>query len=252
MSNRCSFFTVLFIGTLALISSCKVYKPTYYFKDVTRDTIIRGFDAKNTELVIREGDLLDITISSLSSEEDALYNRAAASALKGHKVDPEGKIYLHKLGNMAVAGLTRKQLKSKLENDLSPYLKDPIVNVNFGNHRVTVFGETTSKVVEMPDEKISLLEVMAIASPVTVNSELNKVMIIRESSGAKEFKHINLEDPSIITSPWYYLQPNDIVVVKPNAEKMEADAKRLSNQMLFTTIISGVTFVLLIIDRILR
>ena len=77
-------------------------------------------------------------------------------------------------------------------------------------------------------------------------------MIIRETPNAKQVKYLNLEDPSVFTSPWYYLQPNDIVVVKPNEEKMESEQRRTRNQLMYTTVISAITFVFLIIDRIFR
>jgi polysaccharide export outer membrane protein len=246
-------YLTIFISLL--ISSCKVYKPTYYFKDITRDTVIAGVQHPNLELKIQKNDVLSITVSSLSPTEDALYSKGASSAsaeITGFQVDLDGNIYLHKLGKLAVAGMTRQQLKLKLENDLLPYLKDPVVTVSFLNHRVTVFGETNSMVVNMPDEKIPLLEVMATAHPVTQNSELNQVLVIRETTAGKEFKHLNLENFSIITSPWYYLQPNDIVVVKINEEKVVTEAKRTRNQVLFATVISSISFLLLILDRISR
>ncbi len=248
--------TILFyIAGLALFtSSCKIYQPAYYFKDITRDTIIKGFITPDLELKIQPNDLLAIAISSLSAEEDGLFNKSLSTGevKLGYQVNTEGYIYLHKLGKVSANGLTRKELKNKLELDLLPYLKEPIVTVNFANHRVTVLGDGSSQVVEMPDEKISLLEVMAKGGGVTPNSQLNNVMIIRETSNAKQVKHLNLQDPSIFTSPWYYLQPNDIVVVKPNEEKMINEQKRIRNQLYYTTILSGITFVILILDRITR
>ena len=234
-------------------SSCKIYQPAYYFKDITRDTVITSFVNDNLELKIRKNDILSITISSLSNVEDALFNKAVSigteSRNDGFQVAADGNIYLHKLGKVAVVGLTRKELKNLLENALLPYLKDPIVTVNFVNHRVTVLGDASSMIVEMPEERISLLDAMAKTGSVTQNSQLNRVMVIRETEGTKEIKHLNLEDPSIFTSPWYYLQPNDIVVIKPNEEKIETEQKRNRNLLIYTTVISAITFIILIIDR---
>ena len=252
--KRMLTFLFFIVGLATFTSSCKIYQPAYYFKDITRDTIIQGFVSNDLELKIQPNDLLSITISSLSAEEDGLFNKSVSTgeAKSGFQVNSDGYIYLHKLGKITVKGLTRKELKNKLEQDLLPFLKDPIVTVNFANHRVTVLGDGSSQVVEMPDEKISLLEVMAKGSGVTPNSQLNNIMIIRETNNSKQVKHLNLQDPSIFTSPWYYLQPNDIVVVKPNEEKIINEQKRTRNQIYYTTILSGITFVLLILDRITR
>jgi polysaccharide export outer membrane protein len=250
------FALVFLTAVVSCFSSCKIYKPAYYFRDIQKDTVISGFVTNDFEIRIRKNDILNISISSLSSTEDLIFNKAvsAASDAKslGFQVNPDGYIYLHRLGQVMAAGLTRKELKAKLENDLLPFLKDPIVAVSFANHRVTVLGEANSTVVEMPEEKIPLLEVMAKTNAATQNSKLNNLMIIRESGNTKEVKNLNLEDPSIFTSPWYYLQPNDIVVVKPNEEKIEDEQKRTSNQLLYGTIITGLTFLLVIIDRIAR
>ncbi len=251
-----SFFFKAFIVLLAAIffSSCKIYKPAYYFKDIKEDTIISGFVNNEMELKIQKNDILNISISSLSDIEDGLFNKSVAgvSGKGGYQVSLDGNIYFHKLGKVAVAGLTRKELKAKLENDLMPYLKDPIVTVNFTNHHIIVLGEVSSQVVDMPEEKISLLEVMAKSGGATANSQLSKLMVIREKQNTKQVKHLNLEDPSIFTSPWYYLQPNDIVVVKPNEEKIDTEQRRTRNQLLYATVLSGISFVFLIIDRIFR
>ncbi|MEO5893061.1 MAG: polysaccharide biosynthesis/export family protein [Ferruginibacter sp.] len=265
MTKKILFFfdKGLLIATILSVaiffSSCKIYQPAYYFKDIKRDTTISGFVTNDMELKIQKNDLLAISISSLSIQEDLLFNKATTSvsaggvsSQTGFQVSVEGNIYLHKLGKVPVIGLTRKELKNKLEVDLLPYLKDPIVTVAFSNHRVTVLGETSSMIVEMPEEKISLLEVMAKSNGVTQNSQLSKLMVIREENNTKQIKHLNLEDPSIFTSPWYYLQPNDVVVVKPNEEKIDEEQRRTRNQLLYTSIISGITFIVLILDRIIR
>ena len=236
------------------LSSCKVYRPAYFFKDITRDTVITGFVNKELELKIQPNDQLAISIASLNVMEDAIFSsRGVEGDVKNSfQVSQDGCIYLHKLGKLTVIGLTRNELKAKLETELLPYLKDPIVTVNFINHRVTVLGEGNSQVVEIPSEKISLLEVMAKTGGGKPNAQLNNVMIIRESQNTKQVKHLNLENPSIFTSPWYYLQPNDIVVIKPNELKDTAEQRRTNRHMLYTTILSSITFVFIMIDRIVR
>ena len=236
------------------LSSCKVYRPAYFFKDISRDTVITGFVNKELEIKIQPNDQLAISIASLNVMEDAIFSsRGVEGDVKNSfQVSQDGCIYLHKLGKLTVIGLTRNELKAKLETELLPYLKDPIVTVNFINHRVTVLGEGNSQVVEIPSEKISLLEVMAKTGGGKPNAQLNNVMIIRESQNTKQVKHLNLENPSIFTSPWYYLQPNDIVVIKPNELKDTAEQRRTNRHMLYTTILSSITFVFIMIDRIVR
>ena len=140
-----------------------------------------------------------------------------------------------------------------MENDLSPYLKDPIVSVNFGNHFITVLGETGStQMVNMPAEKISLIDAIVLSGNAGLNANFKNLLVIRETANAKEFKQINLENKSIFSSSWYYLLPKDILVIKPDEDKIMGEQKKSRNMLVYTTIISGISFWLFILDRILR
>ena len=60
--------------TAILLTSCKVYRPAYFFKDISRDTVITGFVNQELELKIQPNDHLAISIASLNVTEDALFN----------------------------------------------------------------------------------------------------------------------------------------------------------------------------------
>ncbi len=253
--------SIVFLSA-ALFSSCAVTKPTYIFKDIKKDTVIQGFNDAGIELKIQKNDLLNLTISSLNPAEDLLFNSSMATGTStaksdgggaGYLVSNEGNIYMHKLGTLIVAGMTNKELKNKLEKDLLPYLKDPIVNVSFANHFITIMGEAgSSQKLNIPAEKISIIDALALSGHVTANATLRDVMVIRETEGAKQFKHLNLENASIITSPWYYLQPKDILVVSPNEEKMFTEARRIRNLQVYTTFVSVLSIALIILDRVIK
>ena len=250
----------------ALFFSCSITKPTYIFRDIVKDTVVNGFVDTDIELQIQKNDILSITISSLNPQEDILYNGAASGTTVssgsigkseggagGFLVNLDGNIYLHKLGSITVAGLTRKQLKLKLETDLLPFLKDPIVTIAFSNHFITIInGLGSSQVISMPAEKIALLNAVAMAGNLGGDVTVKNLMVIRETPVSKIFKQINLENPSIFTSPWYYLQPKDIVVIKPNEEKLYKDLKRSRNQLILSTVLSSISILLIIFDRIIR
>ena len=254
-------WTVLVFLSASIFTSCAISKPNYIFKNITEDATIKRFVDTNIELKIQKKDLLTISISSLNAMEDVLFNSAMGSvssasketAVSGYLVNEEGNIYLHKLGAVPVAGLTRKDLKLILEKALLPFLKDPIVTINFGNHFITVMGEVgMSQVVNMPAEKITLTDAIAQSGNTSANANFENLMVIRETANAKIFKQLNLQDESIFKSPWYYLQPKDILVIKPNLEKINKEQRRARNQLLFTTIVSALSITVIILDRIIR
>ena len=243
---------IIFLSAI-LFSSCTVTKPSYPFKDITRDTVIKSNTDIDTELKIQKNDLLSLSISSLNPAEDMFFNSAtskeagAGGGAGGYLVNVEGDIYLHKLGKINVAGITRTGLKIKLEKDLLPYLKDPIVTVSFANHFVTVMGDAgRSQVLNMPAEKISLVDVIALSGNITDKGTFKNMLVIRETPGSKEFKHINLEDQSIFSSTFYYLQPKDILVINPNIEKYYTEERNKRNQMVLTNVLSIISLIVII------
>lgn len=249
---------IIYIFFIFCFASCKTIKPpSSYFQTILHDTTISGFVKNDFESKIKTGDQLDIRVTSLSIVEDELFNKAAAVSnspgVSGYTVYPDGAVLLHRLGRVAVAGLTRRELAAKLENDLQPYMKEPIVNVIYLNHKITIIGEVGGpQVLAMPEEKLPLLDVLIKSGDIKENGLRNKVMIIRDSGNDKTVKHVNLEDHSIFNSPWYYVQPNDIIyVLADNTEKIKEEKKR-KVQGVFAAAASGLTFVFLVLDRVFR
>ena len=246
---------------ILLFSSCTTAKNSYYFKNLPRDTSINTTVNRLAESVIRKNDQLAITISSLNPEEDMKYNATsgAISAVassggsgNGYLVDAEGNIQLRRLGSIHAEGMTRRELKNKIEKDVSPYLKDPLVTVRYLNHRVTVLGEISKpQVITMPEEQLSLLEVLGSSGDLSQLAKRDNILIIREKENSKQFKRINLEDHSIFTSEWYYLQPGDVVYVEPNDKRIK-DEKRARQQQTISFALSGLSLAIIILDRILR
>lgn len=252
-------FTTLWVSLLASIFfSCKVYTPSYVFQHIDRDTSIavQNPEIGREEWKIRNSDQLLIRVSSLNPQEDIIFNAAdmTGSQKAGtYLISKEGNIFFHKLGSIRVLGLTLMGLKEKLEHDLQPYLKDPIATVGFGNHYVTVMGEVGSpKKINLNNEQFTLLDVLTESGKGTPDVNMNNLMVIREKSGSRNFKILNLEDPSVFNSEFYLMQPGDIVVVKPNEEKMMIEAKRMRAQQITTLSLQVVTIGLIVYQTFFR
>jgi polysaccharide export outer membrane protein len=242
----------------SIFFSCKVFKPSYAFQHIVRDTsIAMGASASGMDdLKIRKTDQLLIRVSSLNPEEDRIFNAAEGpSTDKGgtYLISKEGDIFFHKLGSVRVNGLTRMELKRKLEQDLQPYLKDPIITVGFANHYVTVMGEVGNpRKVNLNNDQMTLIDILAESGRGSADVNMNNLMVIREKSGARNFKTLNLEDPSVFNSEYFFMQPGDILVVKPNEEKLISEAKRLRTQQLTTISLQIVTVGLILYQTFFR
>ena len=250
-----------FILTILILSislfSCVPIRQSVYFKNLQKDTTISGFVTNDFESKIQVGDQLSIIATSLSSTEDEQFNKAAALSssptMSGFNVAADGTVLLHQLGKYPVAGLTRKELAAQLQKDLLPYMKDPVVNVNYNNHKITVMGAVGApQVIQMPEEQLSLLDVLVKSGGITETGLKDNVVVIREQGSTKKVKLVNLEDNSILTSPWYYVQPNDIVIVRGDVKKLqtaERKAQIQSNISLGTSILSVILVVYTLIRR---
>ena len=233
---------------LTLFSSCTTSKKTTYFQDIPNDTTLANLVTKDFEPEIQKGDLLGITVASLSPENTAIYNapQNAEGPLTGYLVDKEGNIQFIKLGAIHVDGMTRKQLKLQLEKDLAPYLAQPVVAIGFLNRHVTLMGGVSPQVLPMPGDNMTLLDALAASGDIGEKGRTDNVLVIREKDNSKEFKRLDLTDESVFYSPYFYLKPNDIVYVEPMKKKQDNTLRIVSY------ITSGLSIAIFIIDRLLK
>lgn len=253
--------TIVFIGIVFLLSSCKVTQPSSYFKTLQKDTTLKNFITNDFELKIIKGDRLSISVSSMSPTEDAFFNSISsagsgggnATSTGGYFVQHDGTILLHRLGTVKVEGLTRRELSKKIETSLLPFLKDPIVQVNFLNHKLTLLGEISQpQVLNLPEEQISILDAIVLSGDLTPMGTRNNITIIRENGNEKEVKHINLEDHSIFSSPWYYVKPNDIVLVAADTKKFVKTEKRQKLMNTLSLAATGLSLALIILSKVIK
>jgi len=241
-------FQILLFG-----QSCTSSKNIAYFANVS-DTSYAAKAAK--DIPIQNNDLLSISISSLNPEASAIFNSnntlssTANPQSPGYLVNSEGNIQLPILGTIKAAGLTKSQLKDNITNSIleKKLLIDPIVNIRQVNFRVTVLGEVGHPtVVNVPSEKISMLEALGMAGDLTIYGKRDNVLLIREENGKKQVRRINLTSKNFFLSPYYYLQPNDVIYVEPSKSKISTAS--LSKQWI-PTVISAISIIILLLYRL--
>lgn len=257
--NRNALLKTLLVAVCGLFASCVSTKNATYFNNVN-DTAVQRI-AGNFEPAIQQNDILQITVTSLNPQEALLYNvpnaansgaTAATGAApgSGFLVDAAGNIQYPVFGSIRAAGLTTKVLADTIRTrfEQRQLLVDPVVNVRFLNFRVTMLGEVSKPaVITVTSEKISIMEALGMAGDITVYGKRENVMLIRDKDGTRTVKRLNLNDANILSSPYYYLQPNDIVYVEPTKSKV-AQADR-SRQVL-PVILSSISLLVIILDRL--
>lgn len=254
------------IPVLLVFMSCTNTKKTTYFYGVPNGPVASNMTVP--ESIIQKNDILSIVVSDINPQAAEIFNPTnpnnndpSATVNKnvpvGYLVDTEGQIQFPVLGNIKAQGLTKTQLKEKIIKIIldKKLLLDPIVSIRFLNFRVTVLGEVGQPtVIPIPNEKISLLEALGLAGDLTIYGNRNNVMVIREEitpdqKERRTITRINLNSAELFTSPYYYLQSNDIVYVEPNKAKV-ASTSRASQWL--PVIFSGLSLAAIVADRLIN
>ena len=248
-------FCIIFSGLFSCVST----KNVGYLKNVKDATYVT--DA-SPEAIIQRSDILSITITSLNAEASIVFNStnnhvfnsssSNGSVIQsgGYLVNGDGFIQIPILGNIKAEGLTKRELRDQITNTITTnrLLVDPIVTIRHMNYEVTVIGEVSRPtVINVPNEKISILKALGLAGDITVYGKRDNVLIIREVNGKKTLKRIDMNASTLLQSPYYYLMPNDVVYVEPNKNKL-ASASR--GRQLLPALLSGLSVVVIVLDRV--
>ncbi len=229
--------------------SCTSSKKIAYFKDA-EETASRSM-LGTIEAPVQKNDILNITISSLSPKDDLEYNRKDVT-LKGYLVNSDGNIQLPKLGNVAAAGLTKKQLTERITNIIlaKNEILNPIVEIRHLNFEVTVLGEvTTPTVITVPSEQISLVKALGLAGDLTIFGKRDNVLLIREEDGKRITRRINLNSADFLSSPYYYLKPNDVIYVEPNKSKVASSDR---SQQIIPIVLSSISIIIIVLTSFIK
>ena len=170
------------------------------------------------ELKIREGDLLTIQVYTLATnnqEQVTLFNLPGAGGKAGtYTVNNRGEIDLPKIGSYKVVGSTSAELKAKLKNEWSKYIKDIAVDVQMAGFNVNILGEVASPGVKnFKTERATIIDLIAVAGGLKDDGKRKDILLIREDNGQRISHRLDLTSAKIYESPVFQLQQNDLVYV---------------------------------------
>ncbi len=238
--------------------SCVSTRKATYFNGVADTTVLARTPVPRTQ--IQKNDLLSISVSSLNPESTQIFNTANSPTnqlqldekFSGYLVNLDGFIKFPILGKIEAVNLSKDELADRITEALleRELLKDPVVAVRILSFHVTVLGEVKNPAkFSIPTEKVSLLEALGLAGDITIFGERNNVLLIREIDGEKITKRIDLNSAELLSSPYYYLQSNDVVYVSPNKARV-AGASRA--QQWVPVVLGSLSLGIIVIDRIFR
>ena len=129
-----------------------------------------------------------------------------------------------------VEGLTKTDVENLVLKKLTSYIKDehPTVVVKWAEYKYSVLGEVNRPgQFSSNSNKVSIFEALAQAGDMTIFGKRNNVKLIREDNkGERNTIELDLTSANFLSSPYYYLEQNDIVYVEPN--KVRARSSQVS------------------------
>jgi polysaccharide export outer membrane protein len=252
---------VPFVMGIVVLSSCGNTRELQYLQGQF-DTV-KLSQANYPEPLIQKNDLLSITVYSDDPKASAYFNLPVQTTVANtsgitatgtidptpgsyYLVDEAGIIQMPQLGKIVVAGLTKAQLDTLVTTRVRDKLQNPYVIIRMISYKITLIGELTKPgQFTIPNERVSLLEAIALAGDLTPYGRRENVLVIREINGNRTFARLDLRNPEILSSPFFYLQPNDVVYVEMNKTKAAVnDQVVVRNIALATSIISVLAIVI--------
>ncbi len=214
---------------LVFLFSCASKKDVYYFQDIDNSALQNNFKFLN----IQPGDILDIQIKALNPESVLIFQRQYSISspqnhlqnrvIDGYLVGENGKINLPIIGSVDTNKKTTKGLSTEIEDALSPYIKNPSVNIRILNFRVSILGEVKNPgTFTIQEERISIPQALGLAGDLTINGDRNHVILIRNQNGRKVNHVIELTKSDFLQSDFYFLKQNDIIYVRPNTARVKS------------------------------
>jgi polysaccharide export outer membrane protein len=254
MLHMLGFLKVLASITMIwLLASCGNLKQLQYLQGTIDTAALNSINF--VEPKIQQGDLISITVYSDNQAASAIYNQGGAVSPTlsgggmggtimtgtGYLVTETGHIQLYELGSIMAAGLTKKQLGDLLAQQYAQknLLNNPFVEVRFLNFKITVVGDVNRPgVYTFPVEKVSVFDAIGMAGDLTAYAKRDNILVVREVNGVRRFARLDLTNPEVFNSSYYYLQQNDMIVIDPTKAKTTLTDQTLRNISIATSLLS--------------
>ena len=210
-----------------LIISCTPTRKLKYAQNKGDEAFKSQFYNDRSEKTIQPYDYLYIQIYSLDEKTNAIFNVQGGytydTELLSYTVDDKGNISVPFVGSINVKDLTINEAKIKIEKSLSMYLRDISVVVRYVSNKITLLGEVNQPgQYDFFDEKVTVFQALGFANGISTFGDKSDVTLIRERDNNIKYYYLDLTKKNIAESEYYYLIPNDILIINPvNAKYRE-------------------------------
>jgi len=224
------------LGLAALLiamffASCVPQKKMLYLKEVQMLSETQSVNYVNDRSVnykLQPGDNLYIRFVNIVDERSAALLNGSENGrsntvsgessiyLHSYTIDEEGFIELPLMGKIELRNLTVDEAKTVLQTELDKYVNQTTIIVKLSTFNLTILGEVNHPgMFKVYQQQINLFEAISLAGNMTNFAKNNAVKIVRQTDNGSEIITVDMGSADILSSPYYYLKPNDIVYVEP-------------------------------------
>lgn len=235
MNIKCSF--LFYLPALYLNYSCMSVKEISYLgrqKEMTANN--DGYVRSDGELYqLQRDDVLSVQIISKDPDLALFFGSQMSQGgtigqlsegsfyVHGLTVKSNGSIAIPIVGEVFVSGLNLEEARNSIEKALQLlYKKEAVfVKVQLSGIGYCVIGEVGKPGrYEVYKNRLSILEAIAQAGDLKTTADRKSIKLIRQYRKGKKIVSLDLTQASILNSPYYYLQPHDVLVINPRSEKV--------------------------------
>ena len=214
--------------------SCVPQAKMKYLQDKEGDTVRSEFKILKPDYKIKPGDFLYTRVVSLDQKSNEIFATIAGSAagnynmnitdqnlyLTSYMVSDSGYINFPLIGKIYAKDQTIDELQQTLTKSVSEIIIGASVIVKLVMYNISVLGEVKNPgKISIYNNRVNIFEALAMANDITAFGNRSKVQIIRTEGDKNNIVVLDIQSKEILSSPYYYLQPNDIVYVEPLKEK---------------------------------
>ncbi|MEG1645263.1 MAG: polysaccharide biosynthesis/export family protein [Alistipes sp.] len=259
---------ILFVLSVLLFASCASQKRALYLQDLDTKTTAKIMDGY--QIRVKPLDRLTIVVNSKNPELAAPFNTSSSfnslsgspisgetvssnnNTLQVRTVDANGQLTMPIIGEVVCAGKTRAELAEVIAQKIiaGGHIADPEVNIQFADMTISVLGEVVKPGrYNITTDRVSLFDALSLAGDLTIYGVRKDVTVIREENGSRTSAVLDITSQDIFSSPYFYIQQNDVIYVKPNkykAQSGEISQNRSFYISLLSTAISVATLIVTI------
>ncbi|MBE0674262.1 MAG: polysaccharide biosynthesis/export family protein [Bacteroidales bacterium] len=222
---------------------------------IVKDSLLRRYNSGDLVYRLKPGDLLDVKISTLTpliynpfadadrnlipgQQYTQTYDPSRQVQATGYYVEKDGIINLPIIGVVRIEGYTIEQAEDTLQAYVARYLENPVIRLKLQNYKFTVIGEVNNDAtVTSGDLYLTMLQAIGMAGGVSEFGDLSRVKVVRQYGNESVVFYVNLLSEEFLSSPFYFVQPGDVIVVTPL--KQRSYLKYVSpNLSIFTSTVS--------------